>query len=115
MGGKISVSSIPGQGSVFTVKFPLAGEEVGDLSIETNKLESPQPGESHRENAARPLVLYVEDDPANREIMSIFLQNTCQIETAPDGETALGMVKERKYDLVLMDINLVPGRTDWTW
>ncbi len=110
MGGQVSVFSKPGHGSVFTVNFPLADAAGGEQSGLSNASGKSDEATSYGNDYGMPLVLYVEDDPANREIMSIFLKNTCQIETAPDGETALDMVKEKRYDLVLMDINLGTGK-----
>ncbi len=110
MGGEVTVKSRPGTGSVFTLKFPLAGT-VEESCIMDNDANG-KPGTMGRipEPQAMPLVLYVEDDPMNREIMSIFLKNTCKVETAGDAETALEMVRGKHYDLVLMDINLGSGR-----
>lgn len=110
MGGEVTVNSRPGTGSVFTLKFPLAGtpEESGVM----DNAAGGKPGTTGGmpEAPAMPLVLYVEDDPMNRDIMSIFLKDTCKVETAGDGETALEMVRGKHYDLVLMDINLGSGK-----
>jgi len=110
MGGEVTVKSRPGTGSVFTLKFPLAGT-VEESCIMDNDANG-KPGTMGRipEPQTMPLVLYVEDDPMNREIMSIFLKNTCKVETAGDAETALEMVRGKHYDLVLMDINLGSGK-----
>jgi sigma-B regulation protein RsbU (phosphoserine phosphatase) len=59
------------------------------------------------ETAAR--VLVVDDTPANREMLSRRLSRQgFAVETAPDGETALGMLEAGRFDLVLLDV-MMPG------
>ncbi len=54
-------------------------------------------------------ILVVEDDRAQREsLQAILEQEGYEVETAPDGETALQRLQERSFDLVLTDMAL-PG------
>ena len=55
--------------------------------------------------AERGLLLVVDDNEANREVLSRRLQmNGYQTQTAPDGAVALAAIAERVFDLVLLDI-----------
>lgn len=110
MKGKISVESEFGIGSTFTVKFPSIKvispeEEV----IKTKQVEAVPPLKEKANMETLPLVLYVEDDYSNRQVVKLFLKNICKVETAEDGEIALQLAAERKYDLILMDMNLGRG------
>lgn len=59
--------------------------------------------------SSRPTVLVVDDDQALVKVMSFNLeQDGYQVLTASDGETALGLVKQEKPALVLLDV-LLPG------
>jgi two-component system cell cycle response regulator DivK len=52
-------------------------------------------------------VLYVEDNEYNRKIVRQLLTRTSyRLREAVDGETALGMVREERPDLILMDVQL---------
>jgi two-component system cell cycle response regulator DivK len=54
-----------------------------------------------------PSVLYVEDNEYNRKIVRQLLSRTTyRLREAVDGEAALGMVREERPDLVLMDVQL---------
>ncbi|MCA0387337.1 MAG: response regulator [Bacteroidetes bacterium] len=110
MDGVISVESEVGEGSVFTVKFPETPpdadreEEIAPgVTTETpNRVFSGKQGQ-------RPVALYVEDDPINLDVMGLFLRKICDVEMAETGEKAIEMIKSKKYDIFLLDINLGTG------
>jgi two-component system cell cycle response regulator DivK len=52
-------------------------------------------------------VLYVEDNEYNRKIVRRLLsRSSYRLREAADGEAALGMVREERPDLILMDVQL---------
>jgi two-component system, cell cycle response regulator DivK len=52
-------------------------------------------------------VLYVEDNEYNRKIVrQLLTQTTFRLQEAVDGEAALGMVRQERPDLILMDVQL---------
>jgi DNA-binding response OmpR family regulator len=54
-------------------------------------------------------ILIVEDHPTMREAMRLILEHEgFDIREAPDGGTALTMVRERRPDLMFLDLN-IPG------
>lgn len=54
-----------------------------------------------------PLILYVEDNLANRELVKRVLEvEGYEVMEAPTGQIGLEMAAERTPDLILMDINL---------
>ena len=55
-----------------------------------------------------PLVLIVDDVPANIHTLSVLLKDICQIKIANNGETALEVARQSMPDLILLDI-LMPG------
>ncbi|NNN05173.1 MAG: response regulator [Elusimicrobia bacterium] len=56
-------------------------------------------------------ILAVDDEPANVEILARYLASKGHVVTgAGDGEQALAAMKERSFDLVLLDL-VLPGRT----
>lgn len=58
-------------------------------------------------------ILAVDDDPKVRSFVSKGLgESGMQCETAPDGETALDMLRTRRFDLVLLDV-MLPGLQGW--
>ena len=111
MHGVITVESELGVGSIFTVKFPRVTviPKKDELIIGIQPKIIPQEKGTILQKEL-PLVLCVEDDFVNRNIVKLFLKNICVVETAEDGETAIQLATEKKYDLFLMDINLGGGK-----
>ncbi len=54
-------------------------------------------------------ILHVEDNPQIRLITSIFLKRESNLTSVENGEKALDVAKSRRFDLVLMDVNLGSG------
>ena len=53
-------------------------------------------------------ILIVDDTASNIKIMKLFLKNSLiDIDSAPDGMTAVAMSKNRKYDIIFLD-HLMP-------
>jgi len=110
MNGVITVESKVGVGSIFTVKFPkvtVIPKKVEPLIQKQSKVIFSEKGTVVKKGL--PLVLCVEDDFVNRNIVELFLKNRCIVDTAGNGERALQLAAEKKYDLFLMDINLGGG------
>ncbi len=52
-------------------------------------------------------VLLVEDNPVNQEVGTAFLHEAgLEVDLATDGAVALAMVQQRRYDIVLMDMQM---------
>lgn len=59
-------------------------------------------------------VLHVEDDPVNAMLMAKLLGLEFELTQVEDGESCLRMIREEKYDVILMDVNLGKGKMNGT-
>ncbi len=51
-------------------------------------------------------LLLVEDDKINVDVINLFLRDYCNVDHSISALEAIEKVKEKKYDAILMDINL---------
>lgn len=103
-GGAITCASVPGEYTEFTMSFPaITAEEQEKYRLDAIA--------AARTALAGKRMLLVEDDEVQRALTRQKLRplaQTTELDEAPDGQTALRMLAERKYDLVLLDLRM-PG------
>jgi PAS domain S-box-containing protein len=98
MNGKIWIESEPGKGSKF--KFSIPFQTAAAPVEKTVSIKEP-PDLSKRH------ILLVEDNDINQLVASEIIKRTGAILTiAADGEQAVNLVRQHKYDLILMDIHM---------
>jgi signal transduction histidine kinase/DNA-binding response OmpR family regulator len=109
MGGDITVTSAPGQGSTFTISLPVTAEASRpEARADTGASPRPAPG------GAAPLVLVVDDDSTVRGIMERFLVRAgFAVITAAGGLEALARAREAHPSAITLDA-LMPDLDGWT-
>ncbi|MFH0783778.1 MAG: ATP-binding protein [Pseudomonadota bacterium] len=102
MGGKLTVRSEPGKGSIFTCSLPLPPVATPERNL--IRLDS-----LHiiPDNFPKLHILAVDDIKENIEVIKVYLKDfPILIETAENGEEALESLLTGEFDLVLMDIRM---------
>jgi PAS domain S-box-containing protein len=108
MGGTIGVQSSFGVGSEFWVEFKSAQTPAVALSQEQLACRA-QPLQGGQ-NQPRSTVLYVEDNPANVDLVQQILERreNLLLFSASNGQQGIEMARKHRPHVILMDINL-PG------
>jgi signal transduction histidine kinase/AmiR/NasT family two-component response regulator len=106
MNGQLTASSVPGQGSAFTMSFPRAPDLI----------HVPAPGLAPASPAAWPRaparagisVLYIEDNPANVEVVTRFLQGrpNTRLRSETSGRAGIERAARDRPDIILLDLHL---------
>ncbi|MBQ9359663.1 MAG: response regulator [Lachnospiraceae bacterium] len=103
MGGSVEVSSVYGEGSVFTAHIPqrvLSDEKIKDYRPETG----PDNSESKHHYFRGKKILVVDDNATNLVVAKSFLeQMKAEPETVLSGKEALKKIASVRYDLVFLD------------
>ena len=94
LGGELTMDSVPGQGSVFTLSIP---PERGDPSRAQRSTDG-----------ARKRVLLIDDDETFRYVMRQIISNEPRYEfiEAVDGDVGLTAAREQKPDVIILDLQM---------
>ncbi|MBT6434761.1 MAG: response regulator [Deltaproteobacteria bacterium] len=74
--------------------------------VKAGRVEEPPEKKSGEVVKDRPRILYVEDNSMNWEITSLELRREYELDWAQDSRTVYQKLKQKTYDLILMDIEL---------
>ncbi len=114
MGGEMTVDSIYGSGSVFSMEVTLGYEGEAVLGVSTyEEINADSFGSTdgyvRSFEASQARLLVVDDDMQNRSIITGLLKDTkVSIDEAGSGEEALKLTATNKYDVILIDY-MMPG------
>ncbi len=104
MQGEVGLDSTPGKGSVFWLALCLSP---GKMPFEKKPAQKQKPIATSETNRNRAKILLAEDNPINQKLMiRIFEKHAINADLVENGLEALNKMKETKYDLILMDIQM---------
>jgi len=102
MGSSILVTSTPGKGSTFSFTLDLLQGHHSDPNAGLSKVVN-----KSNDAFKNKLILLAEDNVFNANIARRFITGWgAQLEVVVDGRQALDFVSRRKYDLILMDVQM---------
>jgi signal transduction histidine kinase/CheY-like chemotaxis protein len=102
MNGQLRVESLPGHGSTFYFTVSL---KIPQLAAVENSETGPSPLPSSSRRALQ--ILLAEDTPTNQKVAQYLLTKRGHIvEIVRNGRQALEMIAQRRYDVVLMDVQM---------
>ncbi|MBS0123843.1 ATP-binding protein [Thetidibacter halocola] len=100
MGGTLDLESAVGQGAVFHVTLPLNAASQDQAAAVSSRLDRAPILVGMR-------ILVVDDTATNRLLMRRFLEPTqAQLAFAEDGQEAVDRARARRFDVILMDIQM---------
>ncbi|MBO4914694.1 MAG: DegV family EDD domain-containing protein [Oscillospiraceae bacterium] len=107
MHGTITVNSVYTQGSTFIVEIPqkvISERKIGEVNLEVRHAMNHLTQYRQSFEAPDARVLVVDDDAANRLVVTKLLRETkISIDTAQSGAEALKKTYENRYHVILMD------------
>jgi signal transduction histidine kinase/ActR/RegA family two-component response regulator len=106
MGGQLTASSTPGQGSAFTISLSRA-PDLDPYPAPSLTPASPVP-RPHAPAGASFSILYIEDNPANVEVITRFLHARpgTRLRSEASGQAGLESAARDRPDLILLDLHL---------
>jgi signal transduction histidine kinase/ActR/RegA family two-component response regulator len=111
MHGQLTASSVPGQGSAFTLTLPRASEVHAPASSLTPTALAAGP---HAPARAHVSVLYIENNPANIEVVSRFLHGkpNTRLTFEASGRAGIESAVRDVPDMILLDLHLADMHGD---
>ncbi len=116
MGGKFEITSKLNKGSTFkfTVNFEYIGtdkigqfEKEAELIIKAEETEKDEPQIPEPSKKSSKRILLVEDNPISQNIeLKVLREVGYQVDAVSNGREAIEAIKSRKFNLVLMDIEM---------
>ena len=113
MDSHLHVESVYGEGSTFSFRLNqkvIKWEPLGDYEKAYHNVLAKRDSYKEKFTAPDAVILVVDDNPMNLVVFKNLIKQTLvRIDTAEDGDAALDMLREKKYDLVFLD-HLMPGK-----
>jgi PAS domain S-box-containing protein len=108
LGGDVTVTSAPGQGSIFTINLPLRQDE--EIAAPEPQVERAPAAAS---SGAGPLVLLVDDDPQIHDLIGTMLaREGYRVDHANGGKEALEKARAEHPTVILLDV-MMPQVDGW--
>ncbi len=112
MGGRIEVSSVYGEGSVFTAYIPLGVEDATGIGNFTDVIrQHAEEPEEYRTEIIAPnaTALVVDDNEMNLEVIAGLMESTqIKVDVALSGAEGIEKMENRRYNIVFLD-QMMPG------
>src|SRR4030043_351183 len=90
------MSSREGEGTIFHIRLPIAGNEFKARKAVKRKIRDAQ-------------VLIIQEEDVVRDLLShLLIGKGCRVETASNGLEAMSRLNRKRFDLVMADVEALP-------